>query len=147
MHNNPFFLALLGLIALAVLWYSGSAAYRYYRYVTLTEKTPATDITWIVKEYANDDFGIHADYNFAVGEKKIDGAYTFKDKYYNAYAAEQQIKKYDSKRWYVWYQPSNPHHSALQKKFPTKECVSAMVLWGLFLYFLWLGFYVNKYRF
>ncbi len=147
MHNNPFFLALLGTIALALLWFTGVAGYRYYQYITLSEKTPATTISWSIKEYARDAFGVHADYSFVVANQPVQGEYTFKETYLNAWAAEQQMQKYSARKWNIWYQPGHVHHSALQKKFPTKECASAMVLGGLLLYFLWLGFYVNKYRF
>src|SRR5262245_5443397 len=115
MHTNPFFLTLLGVIALAGIWYTGVAGYRYYRYVTLTEKAPLTSIAWSVEEEASDSYRIQAHYQFVASGKTYEGKYQFRKNYLNAWAAQQDIKHYETMKWVAWHQPSNPHHSALQK--------------------------------
>jgi hypothetical protein len=64
----------------------------------------------------------------------------------NRWGAQEAITQYAAKEWRVWFDHKDPDYSSLQKKFPLKECVSAIFLWGLLLYFLWLGFYVAKFN-
>ena len=44
----------------------------------------------------------------------------------------------------VWYNPHNIAYSALEKPFPMKAIVSAIILICLLVYFLFLGMYVGK---
>jgi Protein of unknown function (DUF3592) len=147
MHKNPVWLLFLGIISVIVLWYCGVALYRYYQYITLSEASKAANIEWSVKALSDEQYVVDAHYTFLVKGERYSGDTVFRDEVFlNAWAAEQELPKFSSQAWQVWYQPSNLNHSTLQKKFPLKECISAGVLLGLFLYFLWLGFYVTRYQ-
>lgn len=147
MHKNLFWMAFLVVIAFIVLYYTGVAAYRYYTYSTLTAKTIAQNVQWSVQEIASDEYVLEADYNFELNQKKYQNRYLFKDSIYrNEYAAHYDIPHFVNRSWVVWYNPRNPEQSTLQKNFPYKESISAIFLWGLLFYFIWLGFYVGRYK-
>jgi len=146
MHKNLLWQAFLAVVFLITLWYTGTAAYRYYFYSRLTERAPLVSIQWNVKEKASDQYIIEASYRFSLGNESYFGTTTWpNDTFRNSWAAEMAIKQeYSQKPWKIWFDPSNPNHSSLQKRFPFKESISAGFLWILFFYFFWLGFYVAK---
>lgn len=130
-----------------VLSYTAVALYRYYNYSILTAKTEATSTKWTIQEKADDEFLLVSHYQFDVNGKIVVGETVFKDEVYrNSWAAEQDIAKYTLRKWDVWYSPRNPDDSTLQKNFPLKEVLSAGFLWCLLLYFLWLGYYVSRFK-
>lgn len=147
MHKNPFWIALLLLFALITAWFSLEALYRLYEYAILSKESAAKVNEWSIREAGPESYKLAADYSFSVNEQTFDGTTIFNDwNYRNPWGAQAVLKEREARAWTAWYNPSNPHHSSLQKRFPLKECVSAGILWGLLLYFLWLGFYVVRYR-
>lgn len=147
MHKNPIWLAFLACLVLIVLWFTGTAIYKIYLFERFDAYAEAQNVKWTVKEKSDEEFLLDAHYNFLVngGEIKGDSLLT-EASFWNAWAAEQMVKEYTNKKWIVWYSSKNPHYSTLQKNFPLKECISMGVLWALLFYFLWLGYYVAKYR-
>jgi hypothetical protein len=144
-HKNPFFLSLLALVALSALITSVLFLYHYYSYYVLTKTVPVTMKEWKVLKLTGEHFKVNGSYYFLVGEKKYSGETTFDVKYRNQWAAEQAIKaKLKSPK--AWVQPGNENHSTLEKYFPLKEGLSALLLGCLTLYFLWLGVYVAKFQ-
>ncbi|MEI8365335.1 MAG: hypothetical protein WCF65_02860 [Parachlamydiaceae bacterium] len=147
MHRNFLWQAFLGIVALATLWYSCIAAYRYYSYSRLDGHAETSTISWIIEEHATDTFTLKANYQFTANQAVHHGTTRYPDdNYLNQWAAEQAAKSNTKHPWTVWYDQSHPDTSSLQKNFPFKECLSAIILWGLLLYFLWLGFYVSRYK-
>lgn len=147
MHNNAIYRAFLLTIMLVTFWYSGVAVYRYYNYARLTAQTQLTSSVWKVHEVAEDEFYLEAFYTFSTGQKTYEGSTSWPGEFYrNSWGAEKDIPYFQKHRRVVWFSPSNPHHSSLQKKFPLKESVSAILLWGLLFYFIWIGFYVSKFK-
>lgn len=147
MHKNPMWLTFLIVIGLVVLWFVGSAFWKTYTYGRLDAHVPAKKIEWSVAKLSEDFFALQAHYDFEVSNHAFSGETVFKDDLYrNTYAAEQVIPIYAKEEKEVWYDRKNPQYSSLQKKFPLKECISAAFLTGLFIYFVWLGFYVGRFR-
>ena len=145
MHQNRFWLAFLTVLTLIVLWYCGVAIYRTYEYIRLTAQTNAEVYEWAPKEISGDVFAAHAYYTFDVKGTQYKGEDVLPSPLYrNTWAIEQEIPKLSKEKRIVWFDPTNPLHSSLQKRFPLKECVSAIVLLGLLLYFVGLGFYVAR---
>jgi hypothetical protein len=143
MGKNYIWQALLLTIGCAALIYSGIAIYKYNRYSSLNTSTLDVKVTELkVVEKSSDAFYIEANYQFEVQGKPYQGAGILDERYRNPYAAKTGIKPLNENKWEVWYDREDPNHSSLQKEFPIKEWVSTVFLWGLFLYFLWLGFYV-----
>jgi hypothetical protein len=154
-YRNPIYLVLIGAIALLTAWYSGSSLYWYYQYTTLSSQAPATINKWNIitdsnkwsfKWFSDATYLVEMEYSFIVDHKQYTGRTVFSDeKHRNPWAAEQRAVQMSQKPWTAWYNPSHPNHSALQKYFPFKECISAVILWGVLLYFIWLGSYVKNY--
>lgn len=147
MHKNIIWQAFLGIIALSTLWYSCVALYRYYDYNRLDGESNTSSISWTVEEHSTDAFTLTAEYEFAINHSLYQGSTQFlNENYLNKWAAEQAIKSKSRQHWTVWYDTDNPQQSSLQHNFPFKDCFSAIVLWGILLYFLWLGYYVARFR-
>lgn len=143
MHKNFIWLCFLSLITGGVGWITIKALYLVYLYMSLNTEAPAENLQWSVEQLSEDQFVTKANYNFKVKDQPYSGETLFKgDVYWNPSAAEDALKVYAQKDWSVWYSSRNPRYSSLQKNFPFKECISALVLWILLLYFFGLGYYV-----
>lgn len=147
MHKNTIWQAFIAVIFATTLWYSIVAIYSYYSYVHLKVQTSPSAMDWDIVEKSDEDYVAQSIYRFEFKGKSYPGTTSFTDTpYRNQWAAEQAAREFSKKQWKIWFDPQNPHHSSLQKNFPLKECISALFLWGLVLYFLWLGFYVAKFK-
>lgn len=147
MHSNWLYRGFLLGVLIAALWYSGLAGYRYYNYSRLTSSVRPASINWQIKEKAEDEFIFEASYTFNIKGRTYIGSTSWPKQFYrNRQAAEQDRSGFAKQYQFIWFNPNNPEHSSLQIKLPIKECVSAVILWGLFLYFVWLGFYVAKFK-
>ena len=144
MHNNFLWKGFLAAIFLATLWFTIVATYRYQNYKSLQIQVPVTEIKWNIVEESSETFTIHANYRYEYNDKFFIASSPLSDIYRNSWAAEQEIKEFSQIKWKTWIDPQHPDHSSLQKKFPFKECISSIILWGIFLYFLFVGFYVAK---
>lgn len=146
MHRNPLWLAFLGVVALVVLGYSIKTGIAVFNYEQQRVSTPPAGITWSAKKVAEDSYVLQADYQFYSHQILYQGKTEFPFSYRNAFAAELAGKEESSKPWRVWYSPSNPQNSTLQKQFPIKECFYGIVLWCLLIYFVILGYRVGHER-
>lgn len=147
MHKNRFWLGFLCVAIVASLWYTGLAAYLLYDYSQLEKITQATVTQWEVIELKSDKYALQGTYYFTDHGKIFSASSMLKEPVFlNRYAAENEIPKLVKQRWSVWYNAANPNHSTLQKKFPLKECASAVMMITLALYLTFLGFYVGGVR-
>lgn len=147
MHKNYLWQAFLTVVVAATLWYTLSAIYAYYSYSHLKAQASPSTLDWEIVQKSDEDYPVKASYTFEFNNKSYPGSTTFTDTpYRNHWSAEQAVKELSQRKWKIWYDPQNPHHSSLEKKFPFKAVISAVFLCGLILYFLWLGFYVAKFK-
>jgi hypothetical protein len=145
MHKNPLWLTFLGIVTLAMFWFAGKGLYHLYIYDTLSASTIVNVTDWSVKEVATDRYAPYAHYSFSVGEKEYKGEDALDYPIYrNAVSMERELPNLSLKSWKGWYNPADPSRSALQKHFPLRELISAALVFGLLLYFIWLGYYVNR---
>lgn len=128
--------AFLFFMASVALWFSWLALTELFTYSVLTAHTPAQSIQWSVVEVSDERYLLRGTYVFFVGEAQYSGATTLQQRYRNAWAASKDIPEHESQRWEVWYSPTHLTYSSLQKNFPFKECISALVLWGIVVYFI-----------
>lgn len=146
MHKNIFWQFFLFIVGACTVWYSVVAWHAYYRYSHLTAYTVPSAMSWEVEEKSEEHYLLKAFYRFNFQGKSFTGTSVLTDEAYrNLWGAQKALPEYAAKEWRVWFDSHNPDYSSLQKKFPIKECLSAIFLWGLLLYFLWLGFYVAKF--
>lgn len=145
MHKNPIWLCFLTLVLLMTLVYTGKMTTIFYHYLQLSSETEVAAIAWSVKTEAEDEFVPQAKYTFAANGQFYSGSTLFHDDAVNnPMGAEESLKALTGKDHRVWYSPKNPQMSSLQKNFPLKESVYTAILWGLLIYFFWLGVYVAK---
>ncbi len=146
MHQNNVWKGFLIFVALAALWFSVESLYKLYKYVRLDASTVSESIQWDIEEIGYDRFAPHGNYTFVVDGKPFTGESLLQETTYrNGWVVQEWIAKHSLEPVKIWYSTSDPTHSALQKTFPTKECLSTALLWGLFLYFVGIGYYVGKY--
>lgn len=147
MQKQTVWLALVATLTLIVLWYSGIFLYRYYHYMRLSGKAPAKEMAWTVEPRTDEQYLLKANYSFVSNGQTFTGSSVIEDRgFWNEYAAQKGIEDVSKKKWIIWFNPSNPAHSSLQKNFPLKECVSAVIMWAIVFYFLWLGYYSSRFR-
>lgn len=147
-HHNRIWQAFLIGVAAVGLWYSAIAAYTVFLYSRLNQETPAASVTWKVKKGSADAYFLYAHYQFTPPNHPLQEGETILSSpvFWNVWAAEQAMEEYGANSWTVFYSGSNPAFSTLEKNYPFKECLSAFVTVGIFLYFLWLDHYVAKFR-
>lgn len=147
MYKNPIWLALLTLFVFVAICFSGNTGYMLYQYkVKTTPSTPKT-IHWNVESKASDRYVVSAKYSFLFDDKEWEGNTIFDAKgFKNILAADHAIETFSKKKWTVWFSPKNPKNSTINLFFPLKSCIYTAILWGILLYFVWLGIYVKKFK-
>lgn len=138
-------LVLLVIAGGIALWFSGIALYNGFGYWKLGPTAPAEITAWQVKEISASKFGMEATYVYEVEGKQYSGKTLFKTPIYlNPYSAEDDIVEWKELSWRVWYKKSNPAISSLQKYFPTKEILQAILTIGVFVYFYFMRQWVLR---
>jgi hypothetical protein len=145
MHLNGPWKILLIALTLVVVWFATIAFYQLYQYLRLSYYTKPSQIEWSVKEITDELFHAEAHYEYSVNGKNYSGTTDFDNvAFRNGFAVEKALPEYKKKNWLVWYDSSNIEYSTLQKKFPIKECLSAILLVALLIYFYGLAYYIDK---
>ena len=80
----------------------------------------------------------------ALGGKSFEGEGGVGKIYPNIWAAESGLDQLKTQSYTAWFSPKNPQKATLQRKFPLKPLISAAIILFLILYFLILGFYVQR---
>lgn len=144
MNQNVYWKALLTVIGMGTLWFTYLAISLWYGYISLDTAIMPKNIEWTVKPISEEVFYIQAEYHFQWKGNDFSGTSQLEDhSFRNSWAAEKAIDAYKKLSWPVWFSSSHPKYSSLQKNFPLKECLSALVLWGLVIYFIGLQHYVK----
>ncbi len=140
MHKNPAWLAFLAVVGLCTLWYTVTAVLAVQQYLAESATAMATERHWTIEEVDSDFFLPHLSYHYHVGNAVYNGKTTLpRPAARNAEGAQDLIRSLEKEPWTVWYDPSHPERSSLQKSLPIKECLSAATLLGVFVYLVWLG--------
>ncbi len=149
MHHNIWWRLFLCLVAVLTIGYSAHALYKYYVYTALSSVVQADQLDWHIDQRGESEFLIEATYHYHVKEVVYTGKSAWEGrKLLNLYAAQQAIEDAKEELWDVWYSPKDPSWSSLQRDFPLKEIFSSFLLWGITLYFIWIGFRIgNRERF
>ncbi|PIS02262.1 MAG: hypothetical protein COT85_06210 [Chlamydiae bacterium CG10_big_fil_rev_8_21_14_0_10_42_34] len=127
-------LMVVGVIAIT-LHFTIRFGTQFYEYSALQKNTIAKILQWEVLE-VNDRFALKASYEFATQGKSWKGDFTLSPPYYlNELSAIASLKSKAKESWTVWYNPKNPHFSALEKKFPLSYLVRSIICFGVLIYF------------
>jgi hypothetical protein len=118
------------------LWFSGVAASAFWQFFKLNESAPAIVLRWEIKDLSSSCFAPQAEFEYEVEGVGYSGKTIFRSPQFpNRFAAENHIKTLQAQRWRVWYQESTPSVSSLEKEFPRREFLQALLTVGVFAYF------------
>lgn len=107
-------------------------------YFSLNQQARAKITQWEILNVKN-RFAIKAEYEFTAKEKNYRGAQTLKPPYFlNEMAALNALKDAAKQTWDVWYKPSNPNHSIIEKGFPYGYLFRTLTCLGVLIYFFYL---------
>ncbi|MBS0653997.1 MAG: hypothetical protein JSR39_10800 [Verrucomicrobia bacterium] len=127
----------LATIAIGIaLWFSSIAAYQLFQYFRLGSFAEAEVTKWSIKELSSSRFAIEAFFEFEANGKKYQGKSLLDSPVFlNPFSAEDAIKAKEKQAFYAWYQSSKPEISSLQREFPLKSLIHALVTLGVLIYF------------
>lgn len=118
------------------LWFIGTALVGIWKYTLLTAQAPTQIMNWNVREISSSRFAIEAEYQFKVNALSYRGKTLFESPHFlNQFAAENYLKTLPTKDWKTWYRAKDPMSSSLERIFPQKKCLQALLTLGVFLYF------------
>lgn len=145
MHKNPYWLIFLLFIGIAVIGYTGFTFYKIYQYNRLSQSIAPQSIEWTIHPLDVDSFSLMSTYQFDWNQKNYSGSAEYSDRYLNDWAAQEGLGRRKLEKWRVWFDPEDPHFSTLYHEYPMKQVIYTFMLWGLLLYFAWLGHSVTRY--
>ncbi len=132
-------MVLIVIAAAIALWFSSIAAYKMVNYFRYNQTSQAQITKWGIKELSPSHYAIEAFFEFQTDGQRYHGKTSFESPVYlNPFTAEYDIKKKDSEPRTVWYRASNPSFSTLEKRFPMKPFIHALVPLGVVLYFYFI---------
>ncbi len=98
-----------------------------------------------MQEISGSQYGVEAHYEYEIGGIRYVGNTLFDaPTYLNDYAATAALDQWKQHAWHAWVQPSYPQHSSLQRKFPAKPLVHALITLFVFFYFMFALNFFNK---
>lgn len=124
------------------LWFVGDALRGAFLYSQLEAQAPALLTQIQVRKEGGAKYLMEADYLYRVQGVEYSGKTLFCEPVYlNQISAEQDLGKWRALEWQAWYVPSHPEKSSLQRFFPLKTCVYALLTLGVFTYFFLLRYF------
>ena len=137
--NTPFLIFLLFVFSIT-LWYGAKSIFSLKNYYDYSNQVPAKIVSAQIREIKKDRFGFFAFFAYEVKEKSYLGK-SLLTIYPNNLAAERRMNMLNKdEKILIWYQPSSPEHSIIEKSFPYKSVITAVLLVGLCVYLLILGY-------
>jgi hypothetical protein len=127
-------------VTVVMLWLVGKSLFSFWDYLTLSQAIPVKTISWEVIEKNPSKFFLQGSYVFVVEGHEIAGKDLLGEVYLNQYAVEDGLVEVKKEAWTVWYNPNNPSRNALDRIFPSKSLLYALVGLAVFFYFLWFFF-------
>lgn len=144
MQRNPFWIFFISVILLGTLGYTTYTLIKVWQYQRLDQQTQAQNIQWSIIPESDEAFIPFAHYSFVIDGKNYEGQTRWQEAYLNQWAAQEAIARLQQTPPRVWFDASTPEISSLQKNFPFKASFYTALLWVLGIYFLGLGYYVNR---
>lgn len=128
------FLILLG--AAVSVYFSCRLAAPLLSYCHLTSQSEARIVRWEVNEIEG-KFALKASYVFDAQGIVYSGASTLKRPWHlNEASAVAALKEKARLKWIVWFDPSKPTQSALEKEFPAGLMIRTLLSYSVLVYFI-----------
>jgi hypothetical protein len=143
MHKNAIWVAFLLIVMGFGVWFVVKAGYELIHYYQLSLQIPVAVQKWEVEELDANKYAISLSYSYEYDGKNYRNRGKIGSAYPNPWAANRALEKFEQEKWYAWVNPQAPQKAVLEKRFPYKAAVSAVVLLGLVIYFICLGLYVG----
>lgn len=116
-----------------------------YRYSRLSEQIPAQVEEWSVQEVKADQFEVRAHLSYTFQGETYHHTLPVGRRYPNPWAAEKAMQQLKGKsEWKIWIDPKRPEEGVIDKYFPYRATISALILVGIMIYFLFLGLYARS---
>jgi hypothetical protein len=132
--NLSYPLTLLGSIFFLILGSLAAAA--LYGHWRLAARVHATVDHWKVVKKSSSAYSIRGSYHFDFQGKVYQGSSILSPPYHlNRLSAERAISPLKKRVWTVWVDPHHPQVSSLERVFPMKKIIYALVAFGVTLYF------------
>lgn len=134
-----FYRVLFLISVLVALWFALKSVVGAWGYLRLQGQAPAVIEGWEIEEISPSQFGYRVKYCFEAQGKRVKGEEVLKSPLYpNRYAAEGSLKSWKERRWTVYYVLLNPLTNTLQRPFPWKSLLYALISIGVLFYFIFL---------
>ncbi len=139
-------LVLLVLSGGIALWFSGMALAGAWNFTRLNAQTPATVFKWDIQDLSSSRFAIIGEYQYEVNGAAFTGKTVFESpQFLNRFAAENYVRLIQNEPWQAWYTESKPVFSSLEREFPQKQCLQALLTLGVFVYFYFARSMLSKF--
>jgi hypothetical protein len=133
---------ILLLVLLATLLFFGlRGGVSLYQYLRLSSFKAAQEMNWEIEEKGASEVMLIGTYAFEFEGRMFHGRAVLDPPLLNVYAAQDALMRYKEFTWQIWFNPSHPDETALQRFFPWKDLSYAAALSVLFLHFLFLGLF------
>ncbi len=129
---------LVGLSLLCVLYFSSAAFIGWYRWMQCDQRAWGTFTAWRVIEIDSSQFAIETDYTFVYKGQLYRGSARHKPYPFNRPSAEKEIQIRQAQRPIIYFHSKKPNISMLQREFPLKKCLYALLTVSILGYFLLL---------
>ena len=131
-------LVLISAVALISLYFSFQLSVQLFSCVPLAVQAPARVSQWEIEEVKG-KFALKAFYSFEAQNKIWKGSCRFNPPYFwNEPSAMAALKAKAKEPVSAWYNPNNPSHSSLEKRFPSSLLFRTIICYGVLIYFFFV---------
>jgi len=139
MKTSYLFIGLIILSSLVSVFLVFSAWWEICFYFSFDAKTNATVYRWHIVQKKTSQWALEGEFYFFIQGEKVLGRTQLAPPYFlQEKAAILAQETLSLQPWEVFYSSSNKEHNSLQRFFPFRSCIHAILAIGVFLYFIFL---------
>lgn len=128
----------LTLALVAIVAYGFPVAYIMYRNSTLTDSVPVEHIDWTLQKIHDEEWRPVAHYSYYVGGDLFKKEEQFQgEKFRNPFVGQDALETLAETYTRVWFAPRLPENGTLEKYFPQKRAIYALILLCIYGYVVW----------
>jgi hypothetical protein len=142
LEKNWVFNFLVIFLVIIALFFNLKALINIYNFQRLNSFCKVNEVNFYVEEIKG-KYKIAGSYRFESDKKTISGKNFFKESFLNQFAAQEAIKNLPKERL-VFFDPKHPEISTLEKSFPYKNVIYALIALGVAIYFGFFKFFFFK---
>lgn len=143
MQKNIIWVTFLLIVTGFSVWFVIKGGYDLIRYYQFNLEIPVSVGRWEIVELEANKYALSASYSYEFEGKDYMGKAQLSKDYPNPWSAERALVKFKESEQTIWISPRAPQEGVLERSFPYKATLSAVLLLGLVIYFICLGLYVS----